>query len=158
MSYLICYPASKWVLYYVIKEILLKYRTKTYLKISIYIYKKWMKEISDLRVYDNNSKMIFSYNFNIFMKSKYRTIRKKSYSSDTEYEKETLEFGGIKSHFQINFLKNLKQRILCKSYLLAKFSKIKRYKKYWTFELLYGIFTIRNQEYIFNKGKAKFSF
>mmetsp|Transcript_4850 Transcript_4850/g.9638 ORF Transcript_4850/g.9638 Transcript_4850/m.9638 type:complete len:125 (-) Transcript_4850:1730-2104(-) len=124
----------------------------------MYIYKKWVNEIINSRIYDNNSKTIFSYNFNIFMRSRYRTIRKKSYSSDSEYEKEALEFGGIKSHFQINFLKNLKQRLLCKAYLLAKFSKIKRYKKYWTFELLYGIFTIKNQEYIFNNGKAKFTF
>lgn len=94
----------------------------------------------------------------ICRRSRYRTIRKKSYSSDTEYEKETLEFGGIKSHFQINFLKNLKQRLLCKAYLLAKFSKIRRYKKYWTFDLLHGIFTVKNQEFIFNKGKAKFIF
>jgi len=101
---------------------------------------------------------IFSCNIVHYRRSKYRTIRKKSYSSDTEYEKEALEFGGIKSHFQINFIKNFKQRLLCKSYLLAKFTKIKRYKKYWTFELLYGIFTIKNQEYIFNNGKAKFIF
>jgi len=124
----------------------------------MYLYKKWMDEITDSKIYDNNSKTVFSYNFNIFMRSKYRTIRKKSYSSDTEYEKEALKFGDIKSHFQINFLKNFKQRLLCKTYLLAKFTQIRRYKKYWTFDLVYGIFTVKNQEYIFNNGKAKFIF
>mmetsp|Transcript_10442 Transcript_10442/g.14567 ORF Transcript_10442/g.14567 Transcript_10442/m.14567 type:complete len:92 (-) Transcript_10442:453-728(-) len=60
------YPASKWVTYYVMEEFIQKSQTEKEIKLFVFIYKKWIKNLTLSSHTLFQMDQIF-YNCNIFM-------------------------------------------------------------------------------------------
>jgi len=130
-----------------------------------YLYDRWIDKIS-LNI-KNESLIGFnaSFNYNVFMKYKYRSLSFQTYSSfsSSDESNDTIRYGdntlhSVKEYFHKNFVKNLKKRLSKQVYLIAHYEKVRRVRKRWYCNLVHGILTIYNQELIFSKGKARFDF
>mmetsp|Transcript_18983 Transcript_18983/g.26707 ORF Transcript_18983/g.26707 Transcript_18983/m.26707 type:complete len:92 (+) Transcript_18983:62-337(+) len=60
------YPASKWITYYVIEEFIQKSQTEKEIKLFVFIYKKWIKNLTHNLQNFFHVDEIF-YNCNVFM-------------------------------------------------------------------------------------------
>merc|ERR1712146_371685 len=98
------YPASKWITYYVIEEFIQKSQTEKEIKLFVFIYKKWIKNLTQTLNNFFNIDEIF-YNCNVFMKYKYNALSIKSYSSDWNDENDMK----TETHrtYQKNYIKHL---------------------------------------------------
>mmetsp|Transcript_27165 Transcript_27165/g.66063 ORF Transcript_27165/g.66063 Transcript_27165/m.66063 type:complete len:157 (-) Transcript_27165:238-708(-) len=156
MKILITYPASKWLIYFVIDEFIAKSKTKSELIILSLIYKRWISMLTTMKKLNSNIDTSHCYNYNTFMKYKYHSLSVKSYSSDWDDCEETNY--SLKNYFEKNYIGNLKDRLKSKVYLVAEYTKVKRVNKKWYCDLVNGIFTIHHQEFLFRSGKARFDF